>query len=75
MAFTSTRSAGATCKASFLVTAGGHFDPGPAGNMDPDMNHPFHMGDLPNLVADVKGHAVMTAITTRVTPTGAALDL
>jgi Cu-Zn family superoxide dismutase len=55
------------CEAPSFVTAGGHFDPGPAGNMDPDMNHPFHMGDLPNLVADVKGHAVMTAITTRVT--------
>jgi Cu-Zn family superoxide dismutase len=55
------------CESPSFVTAGGHFDPGPAGNMDPDMNHPFHMGDLPNLVADVKGHAVMTTITTRVT--------
>lgn len=55
------------CDPPGFVTAGGHFDPGPAGNMDPDMNHPFHMGDLPNLVADVKGHAVMTALTTRVT--------
>ena len=32
-----------------FVSAGGHFDPGPSGNMDPDANHPFHMGDLPNL--------------------------
>jgi Cu-Zn family superoxide dismutase len=55
------------CDSPSFVTAGGHFDPGPAGNMDPDMNHPFHMGDLPNLVADVKGHAVMTVMTTRVT--------
>ena len=55
------------CEPPSFVTAGGHFDPGPAGNMDPDMNHPFHMGDLPNLVADAKGHAMMTTITTRVT--------
>ena len=55
------------CDPPGFVTAGGHFDPGPAGNTDPDANHPFHMGDLPNLVADVKGHATMKAITTRVT--------
>jgi Cu-Zn family superoxide dismutase len=56
-----------TCESPGFTTAGGHFDPGPAGNMDPDMNHPFHMGDLPNLVADAKGHATMTVVTTRVT--------
>ena len=55
------------CDPPGFVTAGGHFDPGPAGNTDPDANHPFHLGDLPNLVADVKGHATMKAITTRVT--------
>jgi len=55
------------CEPPGFTTAGGHFDPGPAGNMDPDMNHPYHMGDLPNLVADAKGHATMTTITTRVT--------
>jgi Cu-Zn family superoxide dismutase len=55
------------CEPPGFTTAGGHFDPGPAGNMDPDMNHPYHMGDLPNLVADAKGHATMTAVTTRVT--------
>jgi Cu-Zn family superoxide dismutase len=55
------------CEPPGFTTAGGHFDPGPAGNMDPDMNHPYHMGDLPNLVADAKGHATMTVITTRVT--------
>src|SRR5262245_36247638 len=32
--------------------AGGHFDPGDFGNSNPDTNHPFHMGDLPNLEAD-----------------------
>jgi Cu-Zn family superoxide dismutase len=55
------------CDSPAFVTAGGHFDPGPAGNTDPDANHPFHMGDLPNLVADVKGHAVLKTVTTRVT--------
>ena len=55
------------CEAPGFTTAGGHFDPGPAGNMDPDMNHPFHMGDLPNLVADASGRATMKTITTRAT--------
>ena len=38
------------CEPDFTA-AGGHFDPGPAGNMDPDANHPFHMGDIPNLMS------------------------
>lgn len=63
------------CDPPGFVTAGGHFDPGPAGNTDPDANHPFHMGDLPNLVADVRGHATMTVITTRVTLSAGPLSL
>lgn len=55
------------CEAPGFTSAGGHFDPGPNGMMDPDMNHPFHMGDLPNLVADAKGAATWKATTTRVT--------
>jgi superoxide dismutase, Cu-Zn family len=47
--------------------AGGHFDPGPAGNSDPDVNHPYHAGDLPNIVVDESGNGVLEAITTRVT--------
>jgi superoxide dismutase, Cu-Zn family len=47
--------------------AGGHFDPGPAANPDPDVNHPFHMGDLPNLVVDKGGTGVLEATTSRVT--------
>ena len=54
------------CEPPF-TSAGGHFDPGPASNTDPDANHPFHMGDLPNLVADASGRAEITAVTTRVT--------
>ena len=55
------------CEAPAFTAAGGHFDPGPAGQPDPDTNHPFHMGDLPNLVADASGKATMTAVTNRVT--------
>lgn len=54
------------CEPDFTA-AGGHFDPGPAGNTDADANHPFHMGDMPNLVAGENGTATMTTVTTRVT--------
>lgn len=49
------------------TSAEGHFDPGPAGNPDPDVNHPFHMGDIPNLVVDSSGTGLMEATTSRVT--------
>jgi Cu-Zn family superoxide dismutase len=49
------------------TSAGGHFDPGPSGNADPDANHPYHMGDIPNLVVDEKGVGVMEATTSRIT--------
>lgn len=55
-----------TCAPDFMA-AGGHFDPGPSSNTDPDANHPFHMGDMPNLVAGADGKATLTATTTRVT--------
>ena len=55
-----------TCEPDFAA-AGGHFDPGPAGNTDPDANHPFHMGDLPNLDVGASGEGTFTAATTRVT--------
>jgi len=54
------------CEPPF-TSAGGHFDPGPYGHTDPDTNHPFHMGDLPNVDAKGAGEAVVTATTTRVT--------
>src|SRR3954469_22948731 len=50
-----------------FTAAGGHFDPGPASNPDPDANHPFHMGDLPQINAPASGKATMKAATTRVT--------
>jgi Cu-Zn family superoxide dismutase len=50
-----------------FAAAGGHFDPGPAGNGDPDANHPFHSGDVPQLTAAANGKATMKVATTRVT--------
>ncbi len=47
--------------------AGGHFDPGPSGNGDPDTNHPFHAGDLPNITIDEEGHGHLMALTSRIT--------
>lgn len=54
------------CEPPF-TSAGGHFDPGPYGHSDPDTNHPFHMGDLPNIEAKGAGEATAAATTTRVT--------
>jgi Cu-Zn family superoxide dismutase len=58
-----------------FTAAGGHFDPGPAGNMDPDANHPFHMGDIPNLEVDASGAGKLTGVTTRVTLSAGPLSL
>lgn len=63
------------CEAPGFTSAGGHFDPGPNGMMDPDMNHPFHMGDLPNIVADANGKATWKATTNRVTLAPGPLSL
>ena len=54
------------CEPDFMA-AGGHFDPGPASNTDPDANHPFHMGDIPNLEVGANGSGDMKIVTTRVT--------
>jgi Cu-Zn family superoxide dismutase len=62
------------CEPDFTA-AGGHFDPGPAGNTDPDANHPFHMGDLPNLSVGQDGSGTLRATTTRVTLTDGALSV
>ena len=37
-----------TCGPPFTA-AGGHFDAGPAKNTEPELNHPYHLGDLPQL--------------------------
>ena len=62
------------CEAPF-TSAGGHFDPGPAGNSNPDANHPYHMGDLPQITAPASGKATMKAATTRVTLSDGPLSL
>lgn len=58
-----------------FTAAGGHFDPGPAGNTDPDANHPFHMGDLPNIEVGANGRGTMKAVTSRVTLSEGPLSL
>jgi Cu-Zn family superoxide dismutase len=63
-----------SCTPDFMA-AGGHFDPGPAGNTDPDANHPYHMGDLPNLEVGANGEGTFTVTTTRVTISDGPLSL
>jgi Cu-Zn family superoxide dismutase len=55
------------CECDGFKCAGGHFDPGPAGNSDPDVNHGYHAGDLPSITIDEHGEGVLETITTRVT--------
>ena len=62
------------CEPDFAA-AGGHFDPGPASNTDPDANHPFHMGDIPNLEAGADGRGTLKTVTTRVTLSEGPLSL
>jgi len=62
------------CEPDFAA-AGGHFDPGPASNPDPDANHPYHMGDLPQLEVDEEGRGTLHAVTTRVTLSPGPLSL
>ena len=63
-----------TCAPDFAA-AGGHFDPGPFGMPNPDANHPFHMGDMPNLRADSNGVAKFEHVTSRVTIAPGPLSL
>ncbi len=55
------------CECDGFKCAGGHFDPGPAGNSDPDANHGYHAGDLPSISINDSGEGELQAITTRVT--------
>jgi Cu-Zn family superoxide dismutase len=58
------------CEGPDFKSAGGHFDPGPAGNTDPDVNHPYHMGDLPNITVSAAGTGQFNVFSTRVTMGG-----
>ena len=62
------------CEPDFAA-AGGHFDPGPAGNTDPDANHPYHMGDIPNLEVGANRRGTLKATTSRVTISEGPLSL
>lgn len=55
------------CECDGFKCAGGHFDPGPSGNSDPDANHGYHAGDLPNITIDDNGHGILEAVTSRLT--------
>ena len=55
------------CECEGFKCAGGHFDPGPSGNSDPDANHGYHAGDLPSITVGDDGKGVLETITTRVT--------
>jgi Cu-Zn family superoxide dismutase len=56
-----------SCAGSYAA-AGSHFDPGPASsNLPVDANHPFHMGDLPNLIVNSRGRGFMRTTTSRIT--------
>ena len=63
------------CEPPSFTVAGGHFDPGPAGNTDPDANHPYHMGDVPNLRVGSDGTGTLRARTTRVTLSDGPLSI
>jgi len=61
------------CDGPDFKSAGGHFDPGLAGNPDPEVNHAYHMGDLPNVTVAASGTGQYNVYSTRVTlggPTG-----
>jgi len=62
------------CEPDFAA-AGGHFDPGPSSNTDPDANHPFHMGDIPNLEVGADGKGTLKAVTSRITVSPGPLSI
>ena len=55
--------------------AGGHFDPGPHSNSNPDGNHPFHAGDLINIKVNEKGGGLLASVTSRVSLSDGPLSL
>ncbi len=55
--------------------AGGHFAPGPNGNTDTVKNHPYHLGDLPNLIVNKNGFGHLDAITSRITLTAGDISV
>lgn len=56
------------------LAAAGHFDPGPYGNST-EGNHPYHLGDLPNIEAKKNGRGTIRTQTTRITLSNGPLTL
>jgi Cu-Zn family superoxide dismutase len=57
-------------------SAGGHFDPGPFGSSTPvEANHPYHLGDVPNVTIDSQGRGRFDFLTSRVTLSRTPLTL
>ncbi|MBU7581394.1 MAG: superoxide dismutase family protein [Nostoc sp. TH1S01] len=60
-----------TCEAGTekpFSSAGGHFDPGPFGSSKPvEKNHPYHLGDLPNIKINPLGQGRLEAFISSVT--------
>lgn len=54
------------CEPTFGA-AGAHYDPSHPGDAPANQDHPWHMGDLPNLVAGKNGHARLHHTTSRIT--------
>lgn len=55
--------------------AGGHSNPGPNSNSNPDGNHPFHSGDLVNLEVSDRGRGLLAAVSSRVSLSEGPLPL
>lgn len=54
------------CEPPTFTAAGGHHDYGEPPNTTPDRNHPYHLGDLPNLRVSRSGVGHMTTTTNRI---------
>ena len=64
-----------TGAAGAFLGAGGHYDPGPRSDSNADSNHPFHMGDLPNIQVNEFGVGYVRHVTSRVTLSPGPLTL
>lgn len=59
-----------------FTSAGGHFDPGPFGSSTPvEKNHPYHLGDLPNIKINPIGQGRLEAFVSSVTLSESPISL
>jgi Cu-Zn family superoxide dismutase len=61
------------CEPTFAA-AGAHYDPSSPGDTA-NAQHPWHMGELPNLVANPAGNASLNHMTSRITLSAGALTV